>query len=210
MIENVTAAKCLEFAIQTEEIGAELYQALAKKFASDRELTELFEGLGRDEVQHGELVRALHGRVIPRVRDQAVPPEQQDYLRAMAMSEFFSGGKALATDLEGIRSREDALERTLNLEKATLAFYQAVRDVVGADDVIDSLIAVEKRHVVKSLKDRLRHKYNVSVAEIDYLDQWQRALLSVVTEFTRLVCSPNIPLVFRLAQAFALPGGTPA
>ena len=39
----------------------------------------------------------------------------------------------------------------------------------------------EKRHVVKSLKDRLRHKYNVSVAEIDYLDQWQRALLSVVT-----------------------------
>ena len=39
----------------------------------------------------------------------------------------------------------------------------------------------EKRHVVKSLKDRLRNKYNVSVAEIDYLDQWQRALLSVVT-----------------------------
>ena len=39
----------------------------------------------------------------------------------------------------------------------------------------------EKRHVVKSLKDRIRHKYNVSVAEIDYLDQWQRALLSVVT-----------------------------
>ena len=25
----------------------------------------------------------------------------------------------------------------------------------------------EKRHVVKSLKDRLRHKFNVSVAEID-------------------------------------------
>ena len=42
----------------------------------------------------------------------------------------------------------------------------------------------EKRHVVKSLKDRLRHKYNVSVAEIDYLDQWQRALLSVVTVST--------------------------
>ena len=33
----------------------------------------------------------------------------------------------------------------------------------------------EKRHVVKSLKDRLRHKFNVSVAEIDYQDLWQRA-----------------------------------
>jgi uncharacterized protein YlxP (DUF503 family) len=38
-----------------------------------------------------------------------------------------------------------------------------------------------KRHVVKSLKDRLRHKYNVSVAEIDYQDLWQRALVAVVT-----------------------------
>jgi uncharacterized protein len=39
----------------------------------------------------------------------------------------------------------------------------------------------DKRHVVKSLKDRLRHKFNVSVAEIDYQDLWQRALVAVVT-----------------------------
>ncbi|MDX2153500.1 MAG: DUF503 domain-containing protein [Bryobacteraceae bacterium] len=39
----------------------------------------------------------------------------------------------------------------------------------------------EKRHVVKSLKDRLRHKFNVSVAEIDYQDLWQSALLAAVT-----------------------------
>lgn len=38
----------------------------------------------------------------------------------------------------------------------------------------------EKRHHVLSLKERLRHKFNVSVAEIDYQDIWQRALLSVV------------------------------
>jgi uncharacterized protein YlxP (DUF503 family) len=39
----------------------------------------------------------------------------------------------------------------------------------------------EKRHVVKSLKDRLRHKFNVAVAEIDYQDVWQHALVSAVT-----------------------------
>ena len=39
----------------------------------------------------------------------------------------------------------------------------------------------DKRHVVKSLKDRLRHKFNVSVAEIDYQDLWQRALVAAVT-----------------------------
>lgn len=39
----------------------------------------------------------------------------------------------------------------------------------------------DKRHVIKSLKDRLRHKFNVSVAEIDYQDLWQRALVAAVT-----------------------------
>jgi uncharacterized protein YlxP (DUF503 family) len=39
----------------------------------------------------------------------------------------------------------------------------------------------DKRHVVKSLKDRLRNKFNVAVAEIDCQDLWQRAVVSVVT-----------------------------
>jgi len=39
----------------------------------------------------------------------------------------------------------------------------------------------DKRQTVKSLKDRLRTRYNVAVAEIDYQDLWQRALVSAVT-----------------------------
>jgi uncharacterized protein YlxP (DUF503 family) len=39
----------------------------------------------------------------------------------------------------------------------------------------------DKRHVVRSLKDRLRSKFNVAVAEIDYQDLWQRAALAAVT-----------------------------
>ena len=39
----------------------------------------------------------------------------------------------------------------------------------------------DKRHTVKSLKDRLRSKFNVAVAEIDYQDLWQRSLISAVT-----------------------------
>ena len=39
----------------------------------------------------------------------------------------------------------------------------------------------EKRHVVQSLKDRLRHKFNVSVAEIAHQDLWQRATIAAVT-----------------------------
>lgn len=39
----------------------------------------------------------------------------------------------------------------------------------------------DKRHVVKSLKDRLRNKFNVAVAEIDYQDVWGRAAVAAVT-----------------------------
>jgi uncharacterized protein len=39
----------------------------------------------------------------------------------------------------------------------------------------------DKRHFVKSLKDRLRGKFNVAVAEIDYQDLWQRGLIACVT-----------------------------
>lgn len=35
--------------------------------------------------------------------------------------------------------------------------------------------------VVRSLKDRLRSKFNVSVAETDHQDVWQRAAISVTT-----------------------------
>ena len=39
----------------------------------------------------------------------------------------------------------------------------------------------EKRHVVKSLKDRLRERFNVAVAEIDHLDSLQNSVVAAVT-----------------------------
>jgi uncharacterized protein len=39
----------------------------------------------------------------------------------------------------------------------------------------------EKRHVVKSLKDRLRERFNVAVAEIAHLDSWQHSVVAAVT-----------------------------
>jgi len=39
----------------------------------------------------------------------------------------------------------------------------------------------EKRMVVRSLKDRLRARFNVAVAELDHQDLWQHAVLGVVS-----------------------------
>ncbi len=37
----------------------------------------------------------------------------------------------------------------------------------------------DKRRIIKSFKDRLRHKHNVSVAEVDALDKHRVAVLAV-------------------------------
>jgi uncharacterized protein YlxP (DUF503 family) len=39
----------------------------------------------------------------------------------------------------------------------------------------------EKRFALSSLKTRLRRRFNVAVAEVDYHDKWQRCELAIVT-----------------------------
>lgn len=58
----------------------------------------------------------------------------------------------------------------------------AVIGVLTLDIHVESSHSLkEKRHVVKSLKDRLRDRFNVSVAEIDFLDSWQNSVVAAVT-----------------------------
>jgi len=45
--------------------------------------------------------------------------------------------------------------------------------------VPDSGSLKTKRHSLRSLKDRIRNKFNVSVAEVDDNDLWQKATLVV-------------------------------
>jgi uncharacterized protein YlxP (DUF503 family) len=42
---------------------------------------------------------------------------------------------------------------------------------------VDSLKG--KRHILRSLKDKLRNRFAVAVAEVDHHDSWQRATLAV-------------------------------
>jgi len=53
----------------------------------------------------------------------------------------------------------------------------------------------DKRHYVKSLKDRLRAKFNVAVAEIGEQEVWQRGLVACVT------VSPDQSYAEQLLQA---------
>lgn len=45
--------------------------------------------------------------------------------------------------------------------------------------IADSQSLKDKRQVLHSLKDRLREKFNLSVAEVDGQDLWQKAVLGM-------------------------------
>jgi hypothetical protein len=45
----------------------------------------------------------------------------------------------------------------------------------------DSRSLKDKRQVLRSLKDRLRGRYNVAVAELDHQESWQRAQIGIVS-----------------------------
>jgi uncharacterized protein YlxP (DUF503 family) len=64
----------------------------------------------------------------------------------------------------------------------------------------------DKRQVVKSLKDRLRSKFNVAVAEIDCQELWQRAVVAAVTVASEHVHAEKV-LQSVEEEAAALLGG---
>jgi hypothetical protein len=66
--------------------------------------------------------------------------------------------------------------------------------------LVDSRSLKDKRRIIKSLKDKVRHKFNVSIAEIDGLDKWQWATLGVAcvsndSRFTNSVLSKVVDLI---------------
>lgn len=71
-----------------------------------------------------------------------------------------------------------------------------------------SMSLKDKRRVVKSLKDRLGHRHNISIAETDYLDEHRRAELGIVmvSNDARFVesCLSKIVDEIRMARGASL------
>ena len=150
MLEQLTLKKAVEFAIKTEELGAQAYAKLARKFSDEKNLEDIFQVLAREEIAHGKAFTAMLSRV-PDV-EEGEGEERWQYLRAMSISHFFGGKDGLLKSIDKIKTREDALIRAIGLEKSTLQFYDGMKDIMEDNEVIDSIIRAEKRHVVNLMR----------------------------------------------------------
>jgi rubrerythrin len=151
MIEDITLKGCMEFAVATEELGAKIYTRLADKFGENKEVASLFSRLAEDEQVHKRQFSELLKKA-PVPEGVSSSPEKHEYLKAMSISEFFSHNRGPFKDIEKIQDRDDALQRALDFEKATLGFYKAVEDVLGTNRLLAEVIEAERNHVAVLLK----------------------------------------------------------
>jgi rubrerythrin len=151
MIEKLTVRRALEFAIKTEQLGAQFYDTQAKKHAGDEELVELFGILARDEEIHEAQFKMLLKK-LPLEERRDLDPAEEEYLRAVATAEIFYGNNEALDPADKVETRQDAFARAMNMERASLMYYSAMRDVLGPSEVLDSIIQAEKEHMVKVMK----------------------------------------------------------
>ena len=149
MLEEPTLRKAVEFAVETEKLGAVFYIKLAEKLEDEPEVSLVFAQLAEDELAHEKQFSELLEQVPEDPGDSAADGERLALLRIMSRSEFFVGPDGLTAQVDAVESREDALERALRLEKDLLAFYVSMEEILGENAILSAVIAAEKQHILK-------------------------------------------------------------
>ena len=149
-MEDITLRKAVEFAISVEQMGNEIYDRLARRFKDDEEISKVFSVLAKDELLHEKQLKTLL-ETVPREEPQGYA-EKWGYLRAMSLSEFFTSREGLTRSLEDVKTRQDALQRAFELERSALGYYQALKEVLGENEVLDSIIKMEREHMVSVMR----------------------------------------------------------
>ena len=145
MAEKLTLRECIQLAVTTEQIGCKFYERLARRFTDDEDVAGVFSQLAQDEKTHEKQFKKLL-ETVPKEELQPERYELHQFLRATAISEFFR--KDYFEQVDEISTPADALGKALAFEKATLVYYQAVRDVLGENKQLDAIIKAERNHVM--------------------------------------------------------------
>ena len=99
-----------------------------------------------------------------------------------------------------------------NFEQANTDCHRPPEDTVPEPALFISLLTIElgipwaqslkdRRSAVRGLKDRLRSRFNASVAEVAFQDKWQRAILAVcIVDSDRRQLESSMARVRQLAE----------
>jgi rubrerythrin len=145
-------------AVRTEMLGNSYYAELAGKFKNDKEFNELFMRLAEAEKSHIVVFTALREKL-----GHAEPEgweEVSEYMRAYVESAFFLGKDKAMLHMRNTTEPMGAVLLAMGFEKETLLFFHTLRDAVTEKNILDEVIAEEKKHILwlSKLKEHYANK----------------------------------------------------
>lgn len=149
--DTFDACGVLKIAEQVERNGEKFYRRAAKMF-SDNSVSDTLRKLADWEVQHERTFVSMREQVCGSAQRPAPAEPGQIAIgpRAMAGLAVFGIGPDPRDELTGSEGRDEVLKRALEKEKASIAFYEGLRDSVADQlymDKIDDIINEEVQHV---------------------------------------------------------------
>jgi len=145
-MQAFTLKQVIETAIHAEELGIKFYSEMAKKFADNEKLKNIFELLAKDEVEHKKQFQELaeENTQLP----FNLTEEDTLYFKGCDVSKFFPSMKETNEKLTPERILKNAFE----FEKESVLFYTGIRYLIPMSDKLDLIIKTEKNHMTKLIK----------------------------------------------------------
>jgi rubrerythrin len=156
---NLTANEVLEIAVQIERNGMIFYQEAARlaKRADDR---RLLESLAEMEADHERIFVEMQATLTPAERAGSEiegDAEAAQFLRAIAGGHVFDVTANPADILTGQESPQEILSTAIGLEKESVVYYSALREIItspASKAKVEQVIREELRHVAQLSRQR--------------------------------------------------------
>jgi rubrerythrin len=147
-----TGKSVMDFAIKSEEEGAEFYAAASER-AGEIKVKTYLSALAEEEKKNALVLQHLKDKIIAKgVSEVFIKPAVDDYLNAVLCSGLIETARQAASDPDRPDTVEDVYKIALRTERSSILLYEAI--LAGTKDrvlkkALNSMIRDEKNHLVK-------------------------------------------------------------
>ncbi len=145
----LSSSEVVQFAVNIEENGRQLYRSFAEKLKSDTE-RDVFNYLADEEENHIKIFSEMLKSIEKFEPATSYPDEYFGYLKAYADTLIFTKDK-LELEVAKITSGKEAADFGIRRELDSILYYQEIKSYVPEKEqsIIDDVISEERMHFVK-------------------------------------------------------------
>lgn len=147
MSEAFNPREIIEIAVEVEENGRKIYEALENK-ATDEKLKSMWRYLKEQEINHKNLFQKVLDNIKEYIAEEFSPGEYKAYLDAVASNYVFDRKLTEEKINKLFKDDVEAIDFGIYIEKESISTYTALKDYISLDkqSVLEKIIYEEKKH----------------------------------------------------------------